>query len=93
MRSGLVPSDKPRITLYLAEDLKKVIEIWADRESRSVSAQIGHFMNQWLVEKSTLVIEQPEELRQRLEEIARAKGMPVEALVLSILFKSVREEI
>jgi hypothetical protein len=93
MGSGFVPSDKPRITLYLSEDLKKVIEEWAEGESRSVSAQIGHFMNQWLIDKSTLVIEPPRELRQRLEEMARARGMPVESLVLSMLFKSIREEI
>lgn len=88
-----MPSDKPRVTLYLSEDLKKVIEEWAEGESRSVSAQIGHFMTQWLVDKSILVVEPPQELRQRLEEMARARGMPVESLVLSMLFKSVREEI
>lgn len=88
-----VPSDKPRITLYLSEDLKIAIEAWAERESRSVSSQIGHFMNLWLVDKSIYVIEPPDELRHHLEQIARERGMPVEVLILTMLFESVREEI
>lgn len=40
-----VPSNLPRVTIYLSEQLKADLEELADREHRSVSQQVVHLVD------------------------------------------------
>ena len=42
----LVPSDKPRITLYIDSDLKQALEVLAERADRSVSNYVIQLIRQ-----------------------------------------------
>ncbi|MDV3351729.1 hypothetical protein QGP82_23705 [Leptothoe sp. LEGE 181152] len=42
----LVPSDKPRVTLYIDSDLKQALEILAERADRSVSNYVIQLIRQ-----------------------------------------------
>jgi hypothetical protein len=86
-----VPSDKPRITLYLSEELKAAVEIWADSESRRVSAQVGHLLEELLLKKKLLMIEPSIELKSELESLAKRKGMPVEIFATSLLLEAIQK--
>jgi hypothetical protein len=87
-----VPSEKPRITLYLSEELKAAVESWADSESRRVSAQVGHLLDELLLKKKLLMIEPSSELKSDLENLAKKKGMPVEILVTSLLIEALQKQ-
>lgn len=41
-----VPSDKPRITLYIDQDLKESLEVLAERADRSVSNYVVQLIRQ-----------------------------------------------
>jgi hypothetical protein len=86
-----VPSDKPRITLYLSEELKAAVESWADSESRRVSAQVGHLLEELLLKKKLLMIEPSIELKSELESLAKRKGMPVEIFAASLLLEAIQK--
>ena len=89
--SDAVPSDKPRITLYLSEELKKAVEAWADGESRRVSAQVGHLLEELLLDKKLLMLEPSRELKIELENLAKKRGMPVEVLATSLLLEAIQK--
>ena len=42
----LVPSDKPRVTLYIDSDLKQALEVLAERADRSVSNYVIQLIRQ-----------------------------------------------
>jgi hypothetical protein len=86
-----VPSDKPRITLYLSEELKAAVENWADSESRRVSAQVGHLLEELLLKKKLLMIEPSSELKSELENLAKRKGIPVEIFAASLLLEAIQK--
>ena len=44
--SNNVPSNLPRVTIYLSEELKADLEELADREHRSVSQQVVYLIDQ-----------------------------------------------
>ena len=92
MGSVLVPSEKPRITLYLSQELKSAVELWAESESRPVSSQIGHLLNRLLIEQLIFVIDLPEALRENLAALAQKREMSVDTLIVSLLYESLNKE-
>jgi hypothetical protein len=46
--------------------LKKAVEDWADVESRRVSAQVGHLLEELLMKKKLLMTEPSSELKSEL---------------------------
>lgn len=75
----------------MSEELKAAVESWADSESRRVSAQVGHLLEELLLKKKLLVIEPSIELKRELESLAKRKGMPVEIFATSLLLEAIQK--
>jgi hypothetical protein len=90
--SNNVPTANPRITLYPSTTLKKAIYKWVEREGGSVSTKICVLFERWLISKEIYLIDPHESIREKLEMIAKKRGVSVEHLIHELLFKAANEE-
>lgn len=84
-----MPSDKPRISIYLSPKQKEAVTKWADEHSRPVSAQFSHWIDECLINRRAYMISPREGLREKLEAIAKKKGVSVETLVEWLLAEAI----
>ena len=89
MSIPIVPSDKPRISIYLSPEQKEAVNNWADENSRPVSAQFCHWIDECLINQRTYMLTPREGLREKLISIARKKGVSIETLIEWLLAESI----
>lgn len=44
------PTKKPKISIYISEEQKKILEEWADNETRSISNLVNHLIEKGIEE-------------------------------------------
>lgn len=50
LTSFMPPTKKPKISIYVSEEQKKILEEWADSETRSISNLVNHLIERGIDE-------------------------------------------